>query len=131
MFIMKTNNNKFILNNKTKHGLSSHKLYSIWEAMVQRCSNENNKVFKHYGKRGVNICTDWRINFMSFYNWSIDNGYKKGLTIDRINNDGNYEPNNCRWVKQSIQIRNTRRVRITNISGYRGVGFYKKTNRFR
>ena len=77
--------------------------------MKQRCYNPKNHAYKYYGGRGIKICNKWLNDFMSFYNWSINNGYAKGLSIDRINNNGNYEPNNCRWISSSVQMNNTRR----------------------
>lgn len=74
--------------------------------MKQRCNNPNQKKYKNYGARGICLCDDWQNNFKSFFDWAISNGYKHGLTIDRINVNGNYEPNNCRWVTQKVQQNN-------------------------
>lgn len=90
------------------HGLS-HKqgnLYSIWNTMRHRCFNPKNNKYHLYGAKGITICDEWANDFSAFYDWSINNGYKKGLTIDRINNQGNYCPTNCRWVNQQTQQRN-------------------------
>lgn len=93
----------------TKHSLA-HKtpLYGIWNGIKQRCLNKNNKNYKNYGNRGIKICDKWTNDFNSFYNWAIQNNYQEGLSIDRINVNGNYEPNNCRWVTQKIQQNNKR-----------------------
>jgi len=80
------------------HKLSEHRLYDTWTNMKQRCLNPKNKKYNSYGGRGIKICNEWLNDFMNFYNWAMANGYKKGLTIDRINNDGNYEPLNCQWI---------------------------------
>lgn len=93
------------------------RIYGVWRDMKQRCYNPNNRSFKHYGGRGIGICHEWLDDFMSFYNWAVNNGYKEGLTIDRRDNDGNYEPSNCRWVTQQIQVNNTRRNRYLEIDG--------------
>lgn len=77
------------------------------------------------------MCEEWRNDFMSFYNWAIANGYEKGLTIDRIDNDRNYEPSNCRWVNRLIQSQNTRLLCIKNKSGFRGVHFGKKEKKWK
>lgn len=88
------------------NGLSNTKIYTAWNHILQRCYNPKEKRYKNYGGRGIKICEEWKNDFMSFYNWAIKNGYQEGLTIDRINNNGNYEPNNCRWVTDYIQRRN-------------------------
>lgn len=113
-----------------KHGLSSHSLYSVWEGMIQRCTNKNNTNYNYYGGNGIFVNKDWRIDFKSFYDWAISNGYKKGLTLDRKNNGLGYEPDNCRWVDRKVQARNTRILRTTNTSGYRGVSFCKLTKKW-
>lgn len=110
------------------HGLRSHRLYSIFDHMIQRTENKNHKNFSLYGGRGVSICSEWRNSFVSFYEWAICNGYDDNLSIDRIDVDGNYEPSNCRWVSQTVQSRNTRVLRINNTTGYRGV--YKNGKKF-
>lgn len=102
-------------NNKS-HGKTNTKLYNVWCAMKQRCYYENDKRYKNYGGRGIAVCSEWLNDFMAFYKWSIDNGYRDNLTIDRIDVDGNYEPNNCRWITMKQQLRNTTRNRYYTIN---------------
>lgn len=97
--------------NKRTHGKSETKLYSVWCSMKSRCGNPNNKHYYRYGGRGITVCSEWEKSFESFYEWSINNGYQEGLTIDRIDNDGNYEPHNCRWVTMYVQCRNKHKAR--------------------
>ena len=85
------------------HGLSRHPLYKTWNNITQRA--KKHKCYKH-----VEVCDDW-LTFVNFYNWSIKNNWEKGLTIDRINSLGNYEPENCRWVTMKVQLRNQNRNR--------------------
>lgn len=93
----------------SKHNMSNSKLYKVWQGMKTRCYNKKFMYYKNYGGRGIKMCNEWLNNFETFYIWAIKNGYKEGLTIDRINNDGNYEPINCRWTTRAEQNRNTRR----------------------
>lgn len=91
------------------HSKSNHPLYKVWQRIKGCTSSKTHQDYKHYGARGIKVCDEWLSDFQKFYEWSIQNGYKRGLEIDRINNGGNYEPSNCRWVNRSIQMRNTRR----------------------
>ncbi len=106
------------------HSLSKHPLYRIWIAIRQRCNNAKSFGYKNYGARGISICLEWDNDFKTFYDWSLFNGYKKGLSIDRINNDGNYEPSNCRWTTTTIQNCNKRFY--PSDSGYIGVAISGK-----
>lgn len=91
---------------KKKHGLSKHPLYKTWHNMRSRCKNPNTTKYEIYGGKGVRVCKKWDENFVSFYEWSMANGYEKNLTIDRIDSDGDYEPDNCRWVDYKTQNNN-------------------------
>lgn len=93
---------------KRTHGQSKDKFYQVWNGIKQRCYNPHNKNYHNYGGRGIEVCNEWRNDFQAFYDWSISNGYKDGLQIDRINNDGNYEPSNCRWVDRFTNNNNRR-----------------------
>lgn len=87
--------------NTFKHGLSGTPLYNVLNDMIQRCENPNNKDYKHYGGRKIKICPEWREDFAVFAAWALANGYKEGLSIDRIDNDKGYFPENCQWITQS------------------------------
>jgi hypothetical protein len=108
------------LENRIKARITHHhtgtRLYRIWRNMRTRCENPNDYHFKFYGERGIAVCNEWQ-TFEPFYEWAMTNGYCDNLTIDRINNDGNYEPNNCRWVTQREQSNNTRKKRLLTYNG--------------
>lgn len=90
-------------------GRSNEKLYSVFYAMKNRCSNKNYHSYHRYGERGICICPEWS-DYTIFKNWSLQNGYKEGLTIDRINGDKNYSPDNCRWATMKVQSFNKTRT---------------------
>lgn len=100
----------------TKGKRNASKLYSVWLNMRSRCYNPKNKKYKDYGGRGISICSDWD-DFLKFKKWSLENGFDESLTIDRINNNGNYCPENCRWINQKEQMRNTR---VNHLLTYNG-----------
>lgn len=92
----------------SSHGLTNHRLYSIWSGMKTRCSNPKQLAYKDYGGRGILICDDWIKDFKNFYDWAINNGYEEELTLDRIDVDDNYKPENCRWITFGDQAWNKR-----------------------
>lgn len=96
----------------TKHGLSQTRLYKTYTHMKERCYIKSNKSYKNYGNKGIKICDEWldkENGLNSFYNWSMQNGYRDDLTIDRIDSEGDYTPSNCRWVDRYVQNNNTSR----------------------
>ena len=100
-----------------KHGQSKTRLYGVWASMRKRCYNQNDTRYERYGLRGIQVCEEWRNDFQKFYDWSIQNGYKIGLSIDRIDNNKGYFPDNCRWVTNKVQSRNNGRTVYLTING--------------
>lgn len=98
------------------HNETGSRLYQLWASMKDRCKNPNARGYRHYGGRGITYCDEWE-DYIPFRDWALANGYEQGLSIDRIDNDGNYEPSNCRWVTQKEQTLNTRRNRHINYKG--------------
>lgn len=115
---------------RQRHKLSNHRIYNIWSGLKSRCFYIHNKRYKDYGGRGITVCSEWKNDFKVFHDWAIANGYSENLSIDRKDNNGNYEPSNCRWVTNFINSQNTRNLISTNTSGFRGV-YKRKNNKWR
>lgn len=90
------------------HGMAHTKFYQQYYGMIKRCELETHKEYADYGGRGIKVCKEWRNNFQLFYDWAMQNGYKDGLTIERIDVNGNYEPTNCKWITLEKQMNNKR-----------------------
>lgn len=111
-----------LVSRNLKHGHAYRKtglerLYKIWAAMLNRCFNKNNRAYSRYGGRGISVCEEWRNNYSSFRKWALENGYSDDLTIDRIDNDKGYSPDNCRWADRIVQQNNRS---FNHIVTYRG-----------
>ena len=100
------------------HRLTNTKLYKTFTNMKQRCYNSNDPKFNYYGGKGITICQEWLDDFRSFYDWSLANGYEEGLTIDRVDSDGDYTPDNCRWVSFMINRMNRSKTILSDITVY-------------
>lgn len=116
-----------LIGKKETHGLSKSPEYHCWESIIQRCTNPNNSAFHNYGSRGITVCDRW-LDFENFY---ADMGDRpEGLTIERVANDGDYEPSNCIWATRSTQQRN-HRVSSKNKVGVTGISVNKENNKYR
>lgn len=101
----------------SKHGGHLERLYGVWHGMKQRCYDKNRSDYKNYGGRGIKICKEWINDYEAFRKWALNNGYNPHAqygecTLDRIDNDGNYTPANCRWVDAKTQANNRRKVEL-------------------
>ncbi len=105
-----------------KHGGKNDRLYNVWNGIKQRCLSPSDRAFPEYGGRGISICPEWADDYLSFKNWALSNGYdssakKYKCTIDRIDNNKGYSPDNCRWVSQKTQCNNRRSNRFISYNG--------------
>ena len=117
--------------NKFKHHLSYHPLYNKWYDIKRRCYDKRREDYSYYGGRGITMCDEWRNDVKAFYDYVIKLSHydELGMTLDRINNDGNYEPGNLRWTTRRVQTIN-RGKQKSNTSGFVGVGYHKLTKRW-
>lgn len=113
----------------TTHGYSNHSLYAVWSSMTSRCRNENDKQYVDYGGRGISICKEWYKPEV-FIKWALESGWKSGLQIDRIDNDGGYCPENCRLASPKENSNNSRPLRRDNTTGFTGVFFRKHEEKY-
>lgn len=121
--------NRLKRGNKT-HGQSRSRLYNIWSHMKSRCNLPTGTAWAYYGGRGIKVCPEWDLSFINFQAWAFQNGYAPGLELDRINTDGDYSPENCRWATRSEQMRNTRKRRDAQTSRFKGVSLHSQNKRW-
>lgn len=102
---------------RANHNFRGTKIQRAWSHIKQRCYNPNCKSYKDYGERGIKMCEEWKNSLEAFGQWSLSNGFSDGMTIDRIDNDGDYKPSNCRWVSMTVQENNKRNNRYIVYNG--------------
>lgn len=106
-----------VRDSKIRHGMSYHPLQSVYTNMMARCNNPKSKCYSYYGGRGINVCDEWMNSNEVFFSWAIDSGWKKGLKLDRKDNEKGYSPDNCRFVTHTVNMRNTRANRLFEYRG--------------
>lgn len=122
--------NEFLKNEFTIHGIYGHPLYHVWHGIRQRCYNPSKSEYPNYGGRGIGMCSEWQTDVMAFYNWAIQEGWKKGLTIERKKNNEDYSPSNCKIATMGEQSRNKRsNVMVTAFGEIKCVTDWAKDSR--
>ena len=121
----KTNHSKY----NTIGNATTDPIYCKWVGMRHRCNSDKNSGYTRYGARGITVCDTWN-DFNVFKEWAINNGYSHELTIDRIDNNKGYSPDNCRFTTRHIQAHNQRAIRTSNTTGYKGVYWSKQKQKF-
>ena len=99
------------------HGMANTRIYSIWSGIKNRCYNKNKREYRLYGAKGITMCEEWKNDFMCFYNWSMANGYSDSLSIDRVDNNKGYTPDNCRWADNMTQTLNRSITKYVEVNG--------------
>lgn len=117
------------IRNNYKHGESFTNLYQVWANMKYRCLNTNSQAYKNYGGRGITICDEW-LEFTPFRDWALNNNYQEGLEIDRIDNNGNYEPSNCKWSTYKENTRHRRGQKIKNMEEANEIRYLYATEKY-
>lgn len=112
-----------------KHHLSKTRLYSIWKGIKSRCCQPSCSIYYKYGGRGITMCEEWKTSSSSFFEWALNNGYSDNLTIDRIDSDKGYFPQNCRWATFQEQNSHLKMLK-NNKSGYRGISWNKNSKKW-
>lgn len=134
MYAVKKNNQKYCYDCSklfyvTKHGQSCNRVFNLYNSMLSRCYSDEPSYYR-YKEAGITVCDEWKDSFEAFETWSLENGYEDGLSLDRKDNSLGYSPSNCRWVTKEVQARNKRKLNSLNTSGYRGVSFKTKKNKY-
>lgn len=111
-------NNELISEREKTHGQTKTRLYNIWHDMNYRCSSQKHSSYKDYGGKGIIVCEEWRKSFEAFRDWALQNGYSDDLSLDRMNGNGNYFPENCRWATLIQQANNTNRNLFFTVDGH-------------
>lgn len=98
-----------------RHGLRHTRIYEVWKTMIQRCTNPRSRYWYCYGGRGITVCEEWRSSAEAFIEWALANGYERGLTIDRLDNDAGYSPSNCQWITNAANTAKRNKEYAVNV----------------